>query len=234
MRTATRSTGPRTRSPQNTSAEIRPAPFTHRATHDPAAPKPHVTSELQCYIPVLIDNDCRSLPITPAKINRQPRRLEILVSRRKQTPAPPINRQHFSTSQITHHNSPITTHSLSNRHTSRLENTISHRKQTLGAVSNRHFLQVSGSHQRRIADAHRPPHVTTHIISNRQCKILEITKNPTKTHFSGVLIDTKTRYLHPGWGSGMRLENSQFHVQEFSGVFAEVGDQQAEVAAHSG
>ena len=30
-----------------------------------------------------------------------------------------------------------------------------------------------------------------------------------------------------------RLENGQFYVQEFSGVFAEVGYQQAEVAAHS-
>ncbi len=193
MRTATRSTGPRSRARHNPPAEIRPAPLTPRTTHDPAAPKPHVTSELQCYIPALIDNRRRS----PRKINRQPRRLESAISPTKQTPTPQINRQHFSTSRVTNHYSPITTHSLSNRHTSRLENAISRRKQTLGTLPNRHFLQVSGSHQRPIADAHRPPQVASNIISNRQSQILEITKNPTKTRNSAVLIDTKTRLQAP-------------------------------------
>jgi hypothetical protein len=42
----------------------------------------------------------------PAKINRQPRRLEINVSPTKQTPAPLINRKHFNTSvlRIAHRN----------------------------------------------------------------------------------------------------------------------------------
>lgn len=62
----------------------------------PAAPNAPVTRQVRCYIPVLIDNDHRSA----AKINRQPRRLEIVVSHRKQTTAPPINRKQFATSQI--------------------------------------------------------------------------------------------------------------------------------------
>ena len=203
MRSATTATGRPLPPPGKTLPKNRPAPPSCRATHQLAASKPHVTSKLQCYIPALIDNRRRS----PRKINRQPRRLEFAISPTKQTPAPQINRQQIATSRMTHlsisnrHNqhaasalSPLLTrHCRSNRHTPRLENAISRRKQTLGTLSNRHFLQVSGSHQRRIPDAACPPQVAAHIISNRQSQILEFTKNPTKTHNSAVLIDTKTR-----------------------------------------
>jgi hypothetical protein len=56
---------------------------------------------------VLIDNS----RLSPAKINRQPRRLEIRVTHTKQTPATQFNRQHSATSRIT-------IRSVSNRHTS--------------------------------------------------------------------------------------------------------------------
>ena len=67
-----------------------------------------------------------------------------------------------------------------NRKLQRLENAISRRKQTLDTRSNRQFLQVSASHQRRIADADRPPQVPSNIVSNRQRQILEITVNLSK------------------------------------------------------
>ena len=101
---------------------------------------------------------------------------------------------------------------VSNHHTPRLENAISHRKQTLGTLSDRHFLQGSERHERRIADADRPRQVATHIVSNRRSQILEITKNPTKTHNSSVLIDTKTRFARPESASG---HESQAAVQAF-------------------
>jgi hypothetical protein len=47
---------------------------------------------------------------------------------------------------------------------------------TTPCLSNRHFLQVSASHQLPIADAHRP----THNVSNRQWQILEINVNLSK------------------------------------------------------
>jgi hypothetical protein len=114
MHTATTATGrplPGKSLPKN-----RPASLTSSAPRHPAAPKPHVTSELQCCVPARIDNDRRS----PRKINRQPRRVESSVSHTKQTPAPPINRQQMrvlhpasfaglATSRIAHP-------SISNRH----------------------------------------------------------------------------------------------------------------------
>ncbi len=133
------------------------------------------------------------------------------------------------------HSSLITRHCRSNRHTPRLENAISHRKQTLDTRSNRQFLQVSASHQRRIANADRPPQVPSKIVSNRQWQILEITKNPIKTHLLVVLIDTKTRYLHlrfqesdglhrspaigPGWGSGTRFHAPRKRPVSRAGTF---------------
>jgi hypothetical protein len=140
----------------------------------------------QCYI-----------PRKHAQINRQPRRLEFTLSHTKQTHAAQINRQQIATSKITHsrisdhhsqhaeqalsrHSSLATRHCRSNRHTPRLENAISHRKQTLGASSNRHFLQVSASHQLQIAATDRPPQVASNIVSNRQWQILEINVNLSK------------------------------------------------------
>jgi hypothetical protein len=176
--------------------ENRPAPLSCRATRQLAAPKLHltdVTSHPQCYIPALTGNDRRS----PRKFNRQPRRLEFTVSRTKQTPAPQINRQLSATSPksqntlnlltnflATSHSSLATAsippRATSNRHTVRLENAISHRKQTLGTLSNRHFLQLSASHNLRIADANRPPQAANKNVSNRQWQILEINVNLSK------------------------------------------------------
>jgi hypothetical protein len=132
-----------------------------------------------------------------AQINRQPRRLEFTLSHTKQTPAAQINRQQIATSKITHsrisnhhnqhaeqalsrHSSLATRHCRSNRHTPRLESAISHRKQTLGASSNRHFLQVSASHQLQIAATDRPPQGASNIVSNRRWQILEINVNLSK------------------------------------------------------
>lgn len=156
---------------------------------------------------VLSDNACPS----PAKINRQPGRLEIAVSSTKQKPAAQFNRQQIGTSRSrtswpfrekrARHDAPVvsisrrrtlatshlslataffTTRRISNRHTPRLESAISRRKQTLHALSNRHFLQVSECHQRRIASASRPPQVASNNVSNRQWQILENTVNLSK------------------------------------------------------
>ena len=208
MHPATTATGRPLPPPGKTPPKNCPVPLTSRAPRHPAAANPHVTSELQRYIPALIDNHRRS----PRKFNRQPRRLESAISLTKQTSAPQINRQQIATFKITHpsisnrHNQhvamritdhaprltnhsftlsalcegPITTRSRSNRHTPRLENAISRRKQTLGTRSNRHFLQVCGSDQRRIAAAAIPPQLASNIVSNRQSQILEITVNLSK------------------------------------------------------
>ncbi len=235
MGTATRPRESRRRSEQNTPAEIRPAPPTHRTIHDPAAPKPHVTSQLQCYVPALIDNNRRS----PLKINRQPRRLEFAISPTKQTPAPQINRQQMRTSHPAFFagraTSRITHPDISNRHNRHAApllinhyspTCLAGRRVTTHCPSNRHFLHVSASHNHRFADANRPPQAASNIVSYRQWQILEINVNLSKQTIAPRSNRHKNAFI-------TRLENGQFHVQEFFGVFAEVGDQQAEVAAHS-
>ena len=204
MHSATTATGRPLPPPGKTLPKNRPAPSPLAPPRHPAAPKPHITSQLQCYIPAVTDDDSRS----PLKINRQPRRLDFAISPTKQTPAPQINRQQMctshpalfaglATSKTTHpiisdrhdqhaspaptrHSSLNTRYCRSNRHTPRLENAISRRKQTLGTLSNRQFLQPSESHQRRIANADGPPQVASNIVSNRQSQILEITVNLSK------------------------------------------------------
>ena len=153
MHSATTATGRPLPPPGKSLPKNRPAPLSCRAARQLAAPKPHVTSELQCYIP------------TPAS-TRLPR-------------ARFANGHSFTQSAFCE-GSRITPHSRSNRHTPRLENAISRRKQTLGRRSNRHFLRVSGSHQRRVAAADRPPQVPSNIVSNRQWQILEINVNLSK------------------------------------------------------
>ncbi len=154
MRTATPATGRPLQSSGKSVGKFRPTRLTSSPTRRPAAPKPHVTSQLQCYIPALTDNDRRS----PRKINRQPRRLEFTISHTKQTPTLQINRQQSATSTITNHDSQITSQ----------------------ARSNRHFLQVSASHQCRIAATNRPPQAASKNVSNRQWQILEINVNLSK------------------------------------------------------
>jgi hypothetical protein len=110
MHSATMATGRPLPPPGKTLSKSRPAPLTPRAPRLPAAPKPHVTSELQCCI-LVPASSCHSSFNCPERttrstahhhrqINRQPRRLESSVSHTKQTPAPPINRQQFTTSRI--------------------------------------------------------------------------------------------------------------------------------------
>jgi hypothetical protein len=193
MRSATTATGKPLPPPGNTLPKNRPAPLSCRATHQLAAAKFHVTyvtSHRQCYAQAPASIRHSSRIASHYKINRKPRRLEFTLSRTKQTPAPQINRQQITTSKITHpnrhnqnaapaptrHSSLATRHCRSNRHTVRLENAISPRKQTLGTRSNRHFLQVSASHQLQIENPHRP----TNNASNRQWQILENNVNLSK------------------------------------------------------
>ena len=113
----------------------RPAPFTTRAPRHPAAPNPHVTSQLQCYKHRSPSTNHESRFLRPGRFcgtrvtnhvffNRQPARLEFATSPTKQTPAFQFNRQHFTTpritirgwvatgheSQFTNHESLLTTH----------------------------------------------------------------------------------------------------------------------------
>jgi hypothetical protein len=159
MHSATTATGRPLSPPGKSLPKNRPARRTSRAPRHPAAAKPHVTSQLQCYIPAPASS-CRSSFNWPArasrgatldhsKFNRQPRRLEITLSHRKQTTPTRLNRQLFHTFPSTNrdtsnrhnshpaprlaslprrqasHHSPITTHNRSNRHTVRLEIAIS-------------------------------------------------------------------------------------------------------------
>ena len=153
MRSATTATARPLPPSGKTLPKNRTAPLSCRATHQLAAPKPHVTSQLQCYIPATA------------------------VTR---LPSARFAKGYSFTQSAFCEGSRITRHCPSNRHTPRLENAISHRKQTLGTRSNRHFLQVSASHQRRIVDANRPPQFPSNIVSNRQWQILEINVNLSK------------------------------------------------------
>jgi hypothetical protein len=193
MHSAATATGRPLPPPGKTLPKNLPAPLSCHTAHQLAAAKFHVTcvtSHRQRYIPAPASAR-HSSPITShRKINRKPRRLEFTLSHSKQTPAPQINRRQITTSKITHpnrhnqnaapaptrHSSLATRHCRSNRHSVRLENGISHRKQTLGALSNRHFLQVSANCQRRFASPDRP----THNVSNRQWQILENNVNHSK------------------------------------------------------
>jgi hypothetical protein len=127
-----------------TTCSARPAT---RAAHHLAAPKAQVKRELQGYIPVLIDNDCRSPRPTRNKINRRPGRLESNVTHTKQISATPISRKHLRTlhpaffaglvtskisnrglrstsydSQVTNHGSPIAALLDTNQHFRRNNN----------------------------------------------------------------------------------------------------------------
>ena len=97
-------------------------------------------SMLHCYIRGLIVTSHQSPLTHHAEINRQPGRLETVVTRTKQTPATQINREVSGAVLSSDYDSQITPHAPSNRHTSRLENAVTHSKQTAATSSNRHFL----------------------------------------------------------------------------------------------
>ena len=153
MHSATTATGRPLPPPGKSLPKNRPAPLSCRSTRQLADPKPHVTSELQCYIPA-------------------PAATRLLRAR--------FAKGHSFTQSAFREGSRITRHSRSNRHTPRLENAISRRKQTLGTPSNRHFLQGSASHNLRIANVDRPPQAASKNVSNRQWQILEINVNLSK------------------------------------------------------
>ena len=131
MHSATTATGRPLPPPRKTLPKYRPAPLSCRAARQLAAPKPHVTSELQCYIP--------APALTPL-------------------PGARFAKGHSFTQSAFCVGSRITRHCLSNRH----------------------FLQVSASHQRRIAAMDRPPQTASNTVSNRQWQILEINVNLSK------------------------------------------------------
>jgi hypothetical protein len=133
MATATRTTGRAQQASGKNLARTRATSQIFRSCNCVVSARRLIDRNVTMLQAVLIDNSRRS----PAKINRQPRRLEIRVTHTKQTPATQFNRQRFATWQITNHESQITSHARSNRHTSRLENAVSHRKQTLASRSNR-------------------------------------------------------------------------------------------------
>ena len=108
------------------------------------------------------------------KINRQPRRLESIVTHTRQTPAPQINRQQMRTLH------PAFSAGLAAP------------QSTNRVTSNRHTRHSAPTLTRRLSL------VTHHRRSNRHTSRLEIIKNPTKTHFSAVLIVTKARFLRRG------------------------------------
>ena len=209
MHSATTATGRPLPPPGKTLPKNRPAPPSCRATHQLAAPKPHVTSQLQCYIPARIDNHCRSPRRTHSKFNRQPVRLEIAISPTKQTPAPQFNRQLFATprianpvlshrqtsqdaprttdrqSRITSHHSLITNHRLSNRHTPRLENAKNPTKSQLSRVLIVTFLRYSRPESRVTnravsLDASLAPHQS--LLTNHQSRLTAFNRTPSAAH----------------------------------------------------
>ena len=95
---------------RRSTAQTRPAPLTTREAHHSTTPKLQLKRELQCYMLGLIVTDCRLALADRTKINRKPGRLEIIVSRRKQTPATQINRQQIATSTITNRQPSVTNH----------------------------------------------------------------------------------------------------------------------------
>ena len=138
MSAAARSTEPRSRTPQSTPAEIRPAPLSCRAARPLAAPKLHVTSKLQYYMPEVTGTDRQS----PRKINRQPRRLESTVSPTKQTPALQINRQQMRTLHPALYAGIGTSRS---RIPTPTQDTFSHLHAPRGTVRRRHLLATRHS-----------------------------------------------------------------------------------------
>jgi hypothetical protein len=156
-----------------------------------AAPAAQCNRMSRCYIHV-------SRITNHPKTNRQPGRLESIVTHTKQTPATQINRQEIATSQITHrvisnrhtapaltrHFSPVTDHCLSNRHTPRLENAKNPIKTHLSAlliVTKARFPRPSPRHENN-GRGSRP---TSSVVSNRQWQILECNVNHTKQTTAG-------------------------------------------------
>jgi hypothetical protein len=173
MHSATTATGRPLPPPGKTLPNNRPAPLSWRATHPLAAQKPHVTSQLQYYIPALIDNERRS----PLKINRQQLRVLHPALCAGEATSRITNRAPHSTNHVSlldrngrfrrNNNSrnSFKTNDRANSYSIQTA-TLAAKCNTAGSLSNRHFLQVSASQQRRIADAKHPPQIASNIVSN--------------------------------------------------------------------
>ena len=188
MRSATPATGRPLPPPGKSLPKNRPAPPT-TARHPTPAAQFHSMS--QCHIRMLH-------PMKHAQFNRQPARLEIVVSPTKQTPAPQFNRQLFATPRITARSpqdasGPRITQALLDTNGRLRQNNNSPNSFKTNDRVNSYSIQTAPLVAKR---------VTAYSLSNRHSVRLEIAKNPTKTHNLAILIDTKMRLLHPACPDG--------------------------------
>ena len=148
MHSATTATGRPLPPPGKTLPKNRPAALSCRAVHQLAAPKPHVTSELQCYIPGRIDTDRRSPLIYAAHNTSGPRIAMPLLDTNGRFFRNNNLRKSFKTNARANSYSIqtatplaakcITAGRLSNRQWQILEITVNLSKQTIAPRSNRH------------------------------------------------------------------------------------------------
>ena len=163
MHSATTATGRPIPSPRKTLTKNRPAPLSCRAAHQLAAPKPHVTSQLQCYIPAPpftrhsppATSHCQitapgsqiaaSLLDTNGHFRRNNNSRNSLKTNDRANSYSIQTATCLAGMRITIHYSAtclagrrVTTHSLSNRQWQILEITVNLSKQTIAPRSNRH------------------------------------------------------------------------------------------------
>ncbi len=146
MHSATTATGRPLPPPGKTLPKNRPAPLSCRAAHQLAAQKPHVTSQLQCYIPPLIDNHRRA-PHSSRNTCR-PRIATPLLDTNGRFRRSNNSRNSFKTNDRVNSHSiqtstPLaakctTAGNVSNRQWQILEITVNLSKQTIAPGSNRH------------------------------------------------------------------------------------------------
>ena len=149
MHSATTATGRPLLPPGKTLPKKRPAPLSCRAARQLAAPKPHVTSELQCYIPASASARHSSLATSHCPSNRHTSRLELTENINKIALLSPSNRHKyagFKSHEVrtihAEHGSAVTTKIVSNRQSQILEFAVSNTKQTTAPSSNRHFYAI--------------------------------------------------------------------------------------------
>ena len=175
MRSATTATGRPLPPPGKTLPKNCPAPTTTALLPSPAA---HSHPMSQCYIPMLH-------PMKPAQFNRQPVRLEIVVSPTKQTPAPQFNRQQFATPRNTScsHESRVTNHE--SRIAASLLDTNGRFRRNNNSPNSFKTNDRANSYSIQTATPARACHslqVTDHSLSNRQCADIRIHRNYHKTN----------------------------------------------------
>ena len=190
MHSATTATGRPLPPPGKTPPKNRPAPPSCRAAHQLAAPKPHATSQLQCYIPAPAvtrhsspaTSHARSIANPAIRIRYIPYKTNTRTPNQSQTNVHSAFPAHAgsstSESRVTNHES---RQSLTRyKWTLSLEQIIrvTHSKQTIAPILIRYKQQRS---------------------------------QQSTLPRGASLIDTKTRCLRPGWGSGTRLLKDTSH-----------------------